>query len=80
MRILPWSRPTALVGGRRSAIALAALLAGVPLHPALAAMTCGVAATTDVGQTYAPYAGWRVISYGHVSANGASVTTERLMP
>jgi hypothetical protein len=32
--------------------------------------------TTDVGQTYAPYAGWRLISYGHVSPDGTSVVTE----
>jgi len=32
--------------------------------------------TDDVGQTYAPYAGWRLTSYGHVSTDGTSVTTE----
>ena len=32
--------------------------------------------TLDVSQTFAPYAGWRLISYGHVSADGTSVTSE----
>ena len=32
--------------------------------------------TIDPGQTYAPYAGWRLISYGHVSVDGTSVTSE----
>jgi hypothetical protein len=31
--------------------------------------------TTDVGQTYAPYAGWARMSGGTVSADGKSVTT-----
>lgn len=32
--------------------------------------------TTDVSQTYAPYAGWRLLSYGHVNVDGMSVTSE----
>lgn len=32
--------------------------------------------TVDVSQTYAPYAGWRLISYGHVSADAMSLTSE----
>lgn len=32
--------------------------------------------TIDTGQTYAPYAGWRLISYGHVSVDGMLVTSE----
>jgi hypothetical protein len=32
--------------------------------------------TFDSGQEYAPYAGWRLISYGHVTADGTSVTSE----
>ena len=32
--------------------------------------------TIDTTQTYAPYAGWRLISYGHVGADGTSVTSE----
>ncbi len=30
---------------------------------------------SDVGQTYAPYAGWRKMSDGVVSGDGATVTT-----
>jgi hypothetical protein len=32
--------------------------------------------TADVSQTYAPYAGWRLISYGHVSTDAMSLTSE----